>query len=97
MHEPNTMDHLAEEARALLLAAHEIHADRYGAQTYTPGAHLPLESAGRRTGLSPNRLRYYDGIHHLGYEEVIEWTEIARYARGDKHYDITQRGLDSAG
>jgi hypothetical protein len=62
VHEPNTMDHLTEEARALLLAAHEIHAERHGAQTYTPRAHLPLEAAGRRTGLSPNRLRYHDAV-----------------------------------
>jgi hypothetical protein len=29
----------------------------------------------------------------LEYEGAIEWDESARYARGDKHYLITQRGL----
>jgi hypothetical protein len=27
------------------------------------------------------------------YEGAIEWDESARYARGDKHYLITQSGL----
>jgi hypothetical protein len=96
VHEPTTMDHLTEEARALHPAVHETHAERHGLQTFTLRTPLPMEEAGRRTGLSPNRLRYYDGIQHLEYEEVIEWAEIARYARGDKHYDITLRGLDGA-
>ena len=97
MHESNTMDHLTEEARALLRAAQEIHAERHGTHTFTPGTHLPLQAAGRRTGLSPNRLRYHDAIQDLEYEGAIEWATSARYARGDKHYVITRRGLDSAG
>ena len=57
------------------------------------GTHLPLEEAGRRRGLNPNRQRYYDAIEELEYEGAIEWAPSARYARGDKHYLITQRGL----
>jgi hypothetical protein len=86
-----------EDGRALLRAAQEIHAERHTAQTFTPGTHLPLEAAGERIGLSPKRLRYYDAVQDLEYEEAIEWDESARYARGDKHYLITQRGLDGAG
>ena len=97
MHESNTMDHLTKEARALLRAAQEIHGERHGTHTFTPGTHLPLQAAGRRTGLSPNRLRYHDAIQDLEYEGAIEWATSARYARGDKHYVITRRGLDSAG
>jgi hypothetical protein len=67
--------------------------ERHGAQTFTPGTHLPLEEAGRRSGLNPNRQRYYDAIAELEYEGAIEWDESARYARGDKHYLITRRGL----
>ena len=85
-----------EDGRALLKAAQEIHAERYGAQTFTPGTHLPLEAAGERIGLSPERLRYYDAVQDLEYEGAIEWDESAR-ARGDKRYVITQRGLDGAG
>jgi hypothetical protein len=48
--------------------------------------HLPLEEAGERTGLIPNRLRHYDATEELEYEGTIEWAEGARYARGDKHY-----------
>lgn len=88
---------LAEDGRALLRAAQEIHAERHGAQTFTPGTHLPLEAAGRRISIDPNRLRYYDAVQDLEYEDAIEWDESARYARGDKHYVITQRGLDGAG
>jgi hypothetical protein len=85
------------DGRALLKAAQEIHAERHGAQTFTPGTHLPLEAAGERIGLSPKRLRYYDAVQDLEYEGAIEWDPSARYARGDKHYLITQRGLDGAG
>jgi hypothetical protein len=94
VHEPNTMDELTEEARALLRAAQEIHAERHGSQTFTPGTHLPLEEAGRRTGIDPGRLRYYDAIVELEYEGAIEWDPSARYARGDKHYGISKRGLE---
>ncbi len=87
------MDHLTEDALTLLRAAREIHAERHGSQTFTLGTHLPLEAAGRRTGIDPGRLRYYDAIKELEYEGAIEWAESARYARGDKHYVITERGL----
>jgi hypothetical protein len=86
-----------EDARALLRAAREIHAERHGLQTFTLGTHLPLEAAGQRTSISPERLRYHDAIEELEYEGAIEWDKSARYARGDKHYVITQRGLDGAG
>jgi hypothetical protein len=94
VHEPNTMDQLTEMARALLRAAHEIHAERHGSQTFRLGTHLPLEEAGRRTGINPDHLRYYDAIKELEYEGAIEWATSARYARGDKHYGITKRGLE---
>ena len=87
------MDHLIEDTRVLLQAAREIHAERHGAQTFTPGTHLPLEEAGRRSGLNPCRQRYYDAIAELEYEGAIDWDKSARYARGDKHYLITGRGL----
>ncbi len=86
-----------EDAGALLRAAREIHAERHGSQTFTLGTHLPLEAAGRRTGINPERLRYYDAIKELEYEGAIEWDPSARYARGDKHYVITKRGLADAG
>jgi hypothetical protein len=86
-----------EDGRALLKAAQELHAKRHGAQTFTPGTHLPLRGAGERTGINPDHLRYHDAIEELEYEGAIEWDESARYARGDKHYVITQRGLDGTG
>ena len=95
--ERDGMHRTIEDGRALLRAAQEVHAERHGAQTFTSGTHLPLQAAGERTGLSPNRLRYYDAVQELEYEGAIEWDPSARYARGDKHYVITQRGLDGAG
>ncbi len=86
-----------EDARALLRAAREIHAERHGAQTFTLGTHMPLEGAGQRTGIRPNSIRYHDAIEELRCEGAIEWAASARYARGDKHYAITRRGLDGAG
>jgi hypothetical protein len=86
-----------EDARALLRAAQEIHGERHRIQTFTLGTHLPLEAAGQRTGIRPNGIRYYDAIKELEYEGAIDWDKSARYARGDKHYVITQHGLDGAG
>ena len=76
MQEPNTMDQLTEEARALFPAAQETHAERREAQTYTPGAHLPLEEAGRRTGLSPNRLRYHDAVEVWNMRRLSSGTPV---------------------
>jgi hypothetical protein len=91
------MYHTTEDARALLRAAREIHAERHGSQTFTLGTHLPLEVAGQRTGIRANSIRYYDAIKELEYEGAIEWDESGRYARGGKKYVITQRGLDGVG
>jgi hypothetical protein len=90
---PNTMDRTTEDARAVLRAAQEIHSGRHGAHTFTLGTNLPLQAARRRTGLRPNSIRYYDAIKELEYEGAIEWPTSARYARGNKRYVITKRGL----
>ena len=97
MHKPDTMDLLTEDARALIRAAQEIHAERHGAQAFIPGTYLSFLEAARRTGIRPDRQRYHDAIEDLEYEGAIEWDTSARYARGDKHYVITQRGLDGVG
>jgi hypothetical protein len=83
-----------EDARALLQAAQEVHTERHGAQTFTLGTHLPLGVAGERIGIRPNSIRYHDAIEDMDYGGAIEWATSARYARGDKHYVITKRGLD---
>ena len=61
-----------EDARALLRAAREIHAERHGSQTFTLGTHLPLEVAGQRTGIRLGSSRYHDAIEELEYEGAIE-------------------------
>ena len=91
------MEHTTEDARALIRAAQEIHAERHGAHTFLPGTHLPLLEAAKRTDIRPDRQRYHDAIEDLEYEGAIEWDVSARYARGDKHYVITRRGLDELG
>jgi DNA-binding PadR family transcriptional regulator len=53
-----------------------------------------MEAAGQRTGINPDHLRYYDAIKELEYDGAIESPTNARYARGDKYYVITKRGLD---
>ena len=83
-----------EDARALLRAAREIHAERHGIQTFRLGVHLPLEAARQRTGIRPNGMRYHNAIEELECEGAIDWDKSARYARGDKHYIITERGLE---
>jgi len=87
------MDHLIEDMRVLLQAAREIHAERHGAQKFLPGTNLSFLEAAKRTGIRSNRQRYYDAIEELEYEGAIEWDPSARFARGDKHYLITQSGL----
>jgi hypothetical protein len=82
-----------EDARALLRTAQEIHAGRHGLRTFTLGTHLPLDAAAEHIGIRPGSRRYDDAIEELEYEAAIEWDESARYARGDKHYIITERGL----
>src|SRR4029453_11818318 len=88
------MEHVSEDARVLLRAAQEVHAERHGAVTPLPGSHLSFLEAAKRAGIRSDRQRYYDALEELEYEGAIEWDPSARYARGDKHYLITQRGLD---
>src|SRR5687768_1141732 len=87
------MSRAAEDARALIGAAKEVHVERHGAQTFLPGTYLSFLEAAKRTGIRSDRQRYYDAIEDLEYEGAIEWDQSARYARGDKHYLITGRGL----
>ena len=97
MRQPNMVDHITEDAQALLRAAQQIHGEHHGAQTFRPGAHLPLEGAAERTGIRSNGIHYHDAVAELEYEGAIEWDTSARYARGNKHYVITRRGLDDLG
>ena len=87
----------AEDGRALLGSAREIHAERHGAHTLAPGTRLPFPEAAERAGIRPDRQRYFDALRDLEYEGAIEWDGSARFARGDKHYVLTRRGLDDAG
>ena len=91
------MEHLREDARALIRAAQEVHAERHEAWTFLPGTYLSFPEAAKRTGIRSDRQRYHDAIDDLEYEGAIEWDPSARYARGDKHYLITQRGLHDLG
>jgi|SRR5215212_753325 hypothetical protein len=89
----DVMSRVAEDGLALLEAAEQIHAERHGAETFLPGTYLSFLEAAKRTGIRSDRQGYYDAIEDLEYEGAIEWDESARYARGDKHYLITGRGL----
>jgi hypothetical protein len=88
------LEQISEDARILIRAAQELHAERHGAQTFLPGTYLPFPKAAKRTGIRPDRQRYHDALEELEYEGAIEWDPSARYARGEKHYVVTQRGLD---
>jgi hypothetical protein len=91
------MEHVTEDAQALIRAAREVHVERHGAQTFLPGTRLSFLEAAKRAGIRADRQRYHDAIDDLEYEGAIEWDESARYARGDKHYLVTRRGLDELG
>jgi hypothetical protein len=94
---PNKVEQLSEDARVLIRAAREVHAERHGAHTFLPGTYLSFLEAAKRTGIRSDRQRYYDALEDLEYEGAIEWDKSARYARGDKHYLITKRGLHDLG
>ena len=91
------MEQLSEVARVLIRAAREVHAERHGSHTFLPGTYLSFLEAAKRTGIRSDRQRYYDALEDLEYEGAIEWDQSARYARGDKHYLITKRGLHDLG
>ena len=85
----------SEDARALLRAAREVHVERHGAKTFTPGTHLPLEPAAQRLGIGPGSFRYGAAIEVLEEDEgAIERDESARYHLGNTQYLITERGLE---
>jgi hypothetical protein len=94
---PNGVEHMSEDAQVLIRAAREVHIERHGPQTFLPGTYLSFLDAAERTGIRSDRQRYHDAIEDLEYEGAIEWDKSARYARGDKHYLITQRGLHDLG
>jgi hypothetical protein len=91
------MEHVTEDAQALIRAAREVHVERHGANTFLSGTRLSFLEAAKRAGIRPDRQRYHDAIEDLEYEGAIEWDESARYARGDKHYLITRRGVHDLG
>jgi len=76
------MEHVTEDAQALIRAAREVHVERHGAQTFLPGTRLSFPEAAKRSGIRSDRQRYYDAIEDLDYEGAVEWDESARYARG---------------
>jgi hypothetical protein len=88
---------MSEDAQVLIRAAREVHVERHRAQTFLPGTYLSFLEAAKRTGIRSDHQRYHDAIADLEYEGAIEWDTSARYARGDKHYLITQRGLHDLG
>jgi hypothetical protein len=90
----NMSEDARADARALLKAAQEVYVERHGAETFLPGTRLAFPEAAKRTGIRSDCQGYYDAIEELEYEGAIEWDTSARYARGDKHYLITRRGLD---
>jgi hypothetical protein len=91
------MEQVSEDARALIRAAQEVHVARHGAQTFLPGTYLPFPKAAKRAGIRSEGQRYHDAIEDLEYEGAIEWDPSARYARGEKHYLLTRRGLHDLG
>ena len=83
-----------EDARALLRTAREVHVERHGATTFTPGTHVPLEPAAERLGIGPGGRRYGAAIEVLEEDEgAIERDESARYQVGNGRYLVAERGL----
>jgi hypothetical protein len=73
---------MSEDARALIRAAKEVHAERHGPQTFLPGTRLSFLDAAKRTGIRSDRQCYYDAIDDLEYEGAIEWETRVRDTLG---------------
>ena len=71
------MEYMSEDARVLIRAAKEVHAERHGAETFLPGSRLSFLEATKRTGIRADRQRYYDALDNLEYEGAIEWDPSA--------------------
>ena len=71
------MEYMSEDARVLIRAAKEVHAERHGAETFLPAPYLSFLEAAKRTGIRPDRQRYYDALNNLEYEGAIEWDPSA--------------------
>jgi hypothetical protein len=56
------MEHTSEDARALIRAAQQIHAERHGARTFLPRTYLSFPEAAKRIGIRSERQRYHDAI-----------------------------------
>ena len=84
------MEHLREDARALIRAAQEVHAERHGAWTFLPGTYLSFPEAAKRTGIRSDRQRYHDALVDLEYEGAIEWDPSAG---GDSRWWSATGGL----
>ena len=76
------MEHTSEDARVLIRAAQQVHAECHGAQTFLPGTYLPFPKAAKRAGIRSDRQRYHDALEELEYAGAIRWDSSARYARG---------------
>jgi hypothetical protein len=76
------MEQMSEDARAMIRAAEEVHAERHGTETFLPGTYISFPEAAKRSGIRSDRQDYYDAIDELEYEGAIEWDPSARYARG---------------
>ena len=63
----------AEDGRALLEGAREIHAERHGASALAPGTRLPFPEAAKCAVIRADRQRYFDALRDLEYESAIEW------------------------
>ena len=88
-------DRVTEDARALLRTAREVHVERHGAKTLTPGTHLPLELAANRLDIRTGSSRYSAAVEVLEKDEgAIERDESARYHVGNVQYLIAERGLE---
>ena len=59
------MEYMSEDARTLIRAAQEVHAERHGAQPFLPGTYLPFPKAAKRAGIRSDRQRYHDALEEL--------------------------------
>ena len=92
------MSRAAEDGRALLEAAQQLHAERHGAQTFLPGTYLSFLEAAKRTGIRSDASalpRRHRGSGVRGRNRVGQECEIRQRGQTLPHHPA--RPEDAAG
>ena len=85
------------DARQLLRATAEHHAELHQDKPLREGTYVTPHEAARRAGLEPGSPRCEAAINYLEGEGALEWDKSTHRAVGIAGFRMTQRGLQMLG